>query len=60
MRLLCKGLSKKETCLLGRVAAWPFGRNLTFFEPFYKYFIKTLKYYNINNNNNSSQLQGNI
>ena len=35
-QLLFKGLSKKETCLRGRVAVWPFGRN---YEPFYKPFF---------------------
>ena len=33
------GLSKKETCLRGRVAVWPFGRNYeSFYKPFYKYY----------------------
>ena len=35
------GLSKKETCLRGRMAVWPFSRN---YEPFYKPFYK---YYNV-------------
>ena len=40
------GLSKKEACLRGRVAAWPFGRN-------YINFISIIK---INNITISSQL----
>ena len=38
--LSISGLSKKETCLCGRVAVWPFGRNYElFYEPFYNYII---------------------
>ena len=33
-----KGLSKKATCLRGRVAAWPRGHSAKIIEPFYKYY----------------------
>ena len=37
------GLSKKETCLRGRVAVWPCGRSAEIIEPFYEPFYKCYK-----------------
>ena len=47
------GLSKKATCLRGRVAVQP--KLLNLFMNLFISIIKILKYYNINNITNSSQ-----